>query len=188
MFVDESGAWLGLQRTYARSAKGTRAVSEAPRRREGKVGLIAAITPQGLDPEQCLIHPGAVDTQAFITYLREVLVPNLRPGQVVFMDNFTIHHNKQVGTLIEGAGCYLAYLPTYSPDFVLDKAAHRKGAKFQPPGPVRNPIELVFFKVKAFLRKVGAAQAVTLIDAITQALATVLPHEVEACFNHCGYL
>jgi len=70
----------------------------------------------------------------------------------------------------------------------LDKTAHRKGAKFQPPGPVRNPIELVFSKVKAFLRKVGAAQAVTLIDAITQALATVLPHEVEACFNHCGYL
>jgi len=168
VFVDESGAWLGLQRTYARSAKGTRAVSEAPRRREGKVSLIAAITPQGLDPEQCLIHPGAVDTQAFITYLREVLVPNLRPGQVVFMDNFTIHHNKQVRTLIEGAGCYLAYLPTYSPDF--------------------NPIELVFSKVKAFLRKAGAAQAVTLIDAITQALATVLPHEVEACFNHCGYL
>lgn len=132
MFIDESGAWLGLLRTYARSFRGTRAVSEAPRRREGKVSLIAAITLQGLDPEQCLIHPGAVDTQAFLTYLREVLVPTLKPGQVVFMDNFTIHHNREVRQLVEGAGCYLGYLPTYSPDF--------------------NPIELVFSKVKAFLR------------------------------------
>lgn len=84
------------------------------------------------------------------------------------MDNFTVHHNRDVRDLIEGAGCYLAYLPTYSPDF--------------------NPIEMIFSKVKAFLRKVGATQVDTLTDAITQALATVLPQEVKACFNHCGYL
>lgn len=168
MFVDESGAWLGLLRSYARSLKGTRAVDDAPRRREGKVSLIAAVTPRGLDAEQCLIHPGAVDTKAFLIYLREVLVPTLRPGQVIFMDNFTIHHNKDVRKLVEGAGCFLAYLPTYSPDF--------------------NPIELVFSKIKAFLRKARAAQVDALIDAITQALATVLPQEVKACFNHCGYV
>lgn len=168
MFVDESGAWLGLLRTYARSPRGERAIANAPRRRAGKVSLIAAITPQGLDPGQCLIHPEAVDSKAFLTYLREVLVPTLRPGQVVFMDNFTVHHNKQVRTLIEGADCYLAYLPTYSPDF--------------------NPIELVFSKVKAFLRKLGSTQVDALIAAITQALSAVLPQEVSACFKHCGYL
>lgn len=157
-----------MLRTYARSAKGKRAVDDAPRRREGKVSLIAAITPQGLDPKRCLIHPGAVDTQAFLTYLREVLVPTLRPGQVIFMDNFTIHHNKHVRRLIESASCYLGYLPSYSPDF--------------------NPIELVFSKVKALLRKTGATQVDRLIYAITRALEAVLPHEVEACFRHCGYL
>ncbi len=167
MFLDESGAWLGLTRTYARSAKGTRAVDDAPRRREGKLSLIAAITPQGLDPERCLIHPGAVDTTAFLTYLREVLVPTLNPGQVVFMDNFTIHHNKNVRRLVEGAGCYLGYLPTYSPDF--------------------NPIELVFSKVKAFLRKARATLVADLINAIAKAIATVSPQEVQNCFNHCGY-
>ena len=159
---------MGLARTYARSFKGTRAVDGAPRRREGKVSLIAAITPQGLDPERCLIHPGAVDTKAFLTYLREVLVPTLKPGQVVFMDNFTIHHNKAVRTMIEGAGCYLAYLPTYSPDF--------------------NPIELVFSKIKAFLKKARAIRVVDLIMAIAEAIATVSPQEVQRCFNHCGYL
>ena len=168
MFVDESGAWLGLLRSYARSPKGTRAVDDAPRRREGKVSLIAAVTPRGLDAEQCSIHPGAVNTQAFLTYLREVLVPTLRPGQVVFMDNFTIHHNKDVRELIEGAGCFLAYSPTYSPDF--------------------NPTELVFSKIKAFLRKARATQLDALIDALSQAVATVLPQEVKACFNHCGYV
>ena len=167
MFLDESSAWLGLTRTYARSVKGTRAVAEAPRRRAGKLSLIAAITPQGLDPERCLIHPGAVDTNAFLSYLREVLVPTLKPGQVVFMDNFTIHHNKQVRQLIKGAGCHLGYLPTYSPDY--------------------NPIELVFSKLKACLRKARATQVADLIDAIAKAIATISPQEVERCFNHCGY-
>lgn len=167
MFLDESGAWLGLARTYARSVKGTRAVADAPRRREGKVSLIAAVTPRGLDPERCLIHPGGVDTTAFLTYLREVLVPTLKPGQVIFMDNFTIHHNKQVRRLVEGAGCYLAYLPTYSPDF--------------------NPIELVFAKVKAFLKKAGAVQIGDLVNAIAEAIATVSPQDVQRCFGHCGY-
>ena len=130
--------------------------------------MIAAITPQGLDPEQCLIHPGAVDTKAFLTYLRDVLVPTLRPGQVVFMDNFTIHHHKEVRRLIEGAGCYSAYLPTYSPDY--------------------NPIELVFSKLKAFLRKTRAIHIADLITAIAAAIATVSPQEVERCFDHCGYM
>lgn len=143
-------------------------MDNAPRRRDGKVSLIAAITPQGLDPERCLIHPGAVDTKAFLTYLRKVLVPTLKPGQVVFMDNFTIHHNREVRTLIESAGCYLAYLPTYSPDY--------------------NPIEMVFSKLKAFLKKVGATQVADLINAIAEAVATVSPQEVRNCFDHCGYV
>ena len=83
------------------------------------------------------------------------------------MDNFTIHHNKNVRRLIGAAGCYLGYLPTYSPDF--------------------NPIELVFSKLKAFLRKARAAQVADLIDAIAEAIATVSPQEVARCFNHCRY-
>ena len=90
------------------------------------------------------------------------------------MDNFPIHRNKDVRELIEGAGRFLAYLPTYSPDSSCPLGI--------------NPIELVFSKIKAFLRKARATQVDALIDALSQAIATVLPQKVKACFNHCGYL
>ncbi len=168
MFIDASGAWLGLRRSYARAYRGKRAYGKAPRRKKGKVSLLAAVSLEGINPEQCLIHEGAVDTSSFLTYVQHVLVPTLRAGQVVFMDNFTIHHNSEVRRLIEAAGCYLVYLPSYSPDF--------------------NPIEMVFAKVKAWLKKVKPKAVDELIAAIGEAIAAVTPAEVRACFAHCGYL
>jgi hypothetical protein len=81
------------------------------------VSLLAAITTKGMNPQTCLVHEGRVDTSAFLTYLEKVLLPVLEPGQIVIMDNFTLHHNAQFKTLLESKGCQLLYLPTYSPDF-----------------------------------------------------------------------
>ena len=103
---------------------------------EGKVSLIAAVSTQGLDIQRCFCFDGVGDGSAFSTYLERVLVPSLKPGSVVVMDDFSVHHSKQARHTLERAGCTLVYLPTYSPDL--------------------NPTELVLAKVKAFLRRAGA--------------------------------
>lgn len=123
-----------MTRLYARIQGGKRIHDTAPKKRLGKVSLLAAITSKGMNPQACLVHEGSVDTAAFLTYLEHVLLPVLEPGQIVVMDNFTIHHNAQVNTLIQSKGCQLLYLPTYSPDF--------------------NPIEHLFAKLKGFIHDV----------------------------------
>ncbi len=114
---------------------------------EGKVSLIAVMSTQGLDIQRCFYFDGVGDGSAFSTYLERVLVPSLKPGSVVIMDNFSVHHSKQVRHTLEQAGCTLVYLPTYSPDL--------------------NPTELVLAKVKAFLRRAGAQT----LDALKKAFA-----------------
>jgi transposase len=84
------------------------------------------------------------------------------------MDTFTIHHNSEVRRLIEAANCYLVSLPSYSPDF--------------------NPIEMIFAKIKAWLKKLKPKAVDELIAAIGEAIAAVTPDEVRACFAHCGYM
>lgn len=168
VFFDVSGAWLNFTRLYARAPLGERAYDVAPKRKGGKLSLLAAISAQGLNPTQCLIHEGAMDTNAFLSYLQKVLVPSLKKGQVVILDNFTVHHNHEARRLIEAKGCYLLFLPTYSPDF--------------------NPIELLFSKIKAYLRKCKPRATEALMTVLQEALTMVTPQEVRACFSHCGYL
>jgi DDE superfamily endonuclease len=89
----------------------------APKKPKGKVSLLAAITHRGMKAEACLIHEGSVDTAACLSYVERVLLPTLEPGQTLMMDNFTIHHNAKVQTLLASKGCTAFYLPTYAPDF-----------------------------------------------------------------------
>jgi transposase len=96
------------------------------------------------------------------------LLPTLEPGQIVVMDNFTIHLNSQVQTLIERKGCTVLYLPTYSPDF--------------------NPIEHLFAKIKAFIRKLRPATLPDLIKTFEEAVLAVIPADAKNAFRHCGYL
>lgn len=168
VFVDETGGWLGLTRLYARVVGGTRVVDTAPRRRKGKVSLLAAITIQGMNPAACFVHEGSVDSAAFLKYVEHALVPTLRTGQVVIMDNFTIHHNHKVRELIEAADCELLYLPTYSPDF--------------------NPIELLFAKLKALLKKRRPRTVPDLIQAFEKAVLSVTQADAKNAFTHCRYL
>jgi transposase len=168
VFFDEVAGWLGMTRLYARIQGGGRIYDTAPKKRKGKVSLLAAITAQGMNADACLIHEGSVDTLAFLTYIEQVLLPSLEPGQIVIMDNFTIHHNAQVKTLIESKGCQLLYLPTYSPDF--------------------NPIEHLFAKLKAFIRSLRPSSVVDLIQAFKDAVLTITKDDASNSFIHCGYL
>jgi transposase len=168
VFLDETSSWLGMTRLYARILGGGRIYDTAPKRHNGKVSLIAAVSSQGFKADACLMLENSVDTSAFLSYLEQVLLPTLEPGQIVIMDNFTIHHNSHVKTLIESKGCTLMYLPTYSPDF--------------------NPIEYLFAKIKAFIRKFRPLTPPDLFQALKQAILSILTVDANNAFSHCGYL
>ena len=123
-----------MTRRYARSLCGTRAFGSAPRNWGDNVSILGALCLRGTLEPMCV--NGATDGRVFLTYLKDVLVPQLWPGAVVVMDNLGAHKVKGVAELIEAAGARLLYLPPYSPDF--------------------NPIELAWSKLKNFLRKTAA--------------------------------
>jgi transposase len=109
----------------------------------------------------------ATDSEIFLTYLERVLGPQLQPGDVVVMDNLAAHKVAGVREQIESRGAELLYLPPYSPDF--------------------NPIEQCWAQIKQHLRATQARTLPALEQGLTDALATVAPHNVQACFRHCGY-
>ena len=111
--------------------------------------------------------PCPINGDSFATYVEQVLTRELRKGDIVIMDNLPAHKSERVTRAIEAAGCTLVYLPPYSPDF--------------------NPIENVWSKVKAWLRKVGARTFGTLTEAVRRALQAVTPDDCEGYFEHCGY-
>jgi len=110
---------------------------------------------------------GAVDGAAFQVYLRDVLAPSLRPGQIVIMDNLSVHKSLRVRQLIEAQGCTLLFLPAYSPDL--------------------TPIELAFAKLKTFLRRVGADTVEALQDAISTGLDRITAQDARSYFRCCGF-
>ena len=110
---------------------------------------------------------GSITREVFEIYLERVLAPEMRPGQVVVMDNLSAHKGERVRGLIEARSCELLYLPPYSPDL--------------------NPIEEAFAKVKALLRRAGARTREALVEAMGQALETVTVRDARSFFEHCGY-
>ena len=115
----------------------------------------------------CLAIEGATDTEVFRAYVEKVLVPTLRPGDVVVMDNLAVHKQPEVRTAIEQAGARLRFLPPYSPDL--------------------NPIELVFAKLKAFVRAARPRSFDDVCALMTTALGLFLPDECANYVRHCGY-
>lgn len=115
----------------------------------------------------CMTIDGATDTPVFQAYVRAVLVPTLRPGDIVVMDNLGPHKNEQTVALIEQAGATVRFLPAYSPDL--------------------NPIEMMWSKIKALLRAAEARTADQLQRAIAQALQRVTPQDAAHWFAACGY-
>lgn len=80
VFLEETGGWLGMTRLYARVLGGARVYDTAPKKRKGKVSLIAAVTIKGMKAEACLVHEGSVDSAAFLSYIEHALLPSLKPG------------------------------------------------------------------------------------------------------------
>ena len=156
--MDESSTNVALTPRYARAPKGERAFGKAPRNWGKNVTLISSISVDGMGASISI--EGSSDTDSFGRYMREVLAPQLKSGQIVLMDNLSVHKSAWVRELIEQRGCLLWLLPSYSPDM--------------------NPIEEAFTLEKALLRK---AKARTL-----EALFAVSPDDARGYFEHCGYV
>ena len=165
IFVDETGSNLAMTRRYGRAKRGQRVTGQVPRNPGPNVTLLAAMDQEGLLGE--LTITGAVDGDAFEVYVTHVLVPQLRPGDLVIWDNLSVHKRKWARIWVEAAGAEVCFLPPYSPDF--------------------NPIELAFSKVKTHLRRVGARTRAELDQAITTALQTITRQDAQGWFAHCGY-
>jgi transposase len=165
VFVDESGANRALCPLYGWAPKGARALGQAPRNRGPNTSLLAAMSVEGLVATMAV--EGSTNKEVFLSYLENVLCPALRPGQVVIMDNLSVHKNEAVREQIEAAGCRLLFLPAYSPDF--------------------NPIENAFSKLKGFLRKAKARTQEALEAAIAAGLATITGQNARGWFKHCGF-
>ena len=127
--------------------------------------FVAGLTTRGMIAP--FVIDGAINRDAFETYVAEVLVPELAPGDVVVMDNLSSHKGPKVRELIEAAGAILLYLPPYSPDF--------------------NPIENAFAKLKAFLRKAAERTVDGLWAAIGRAVDLFSPDECRNYFAAAGY-
>jgi transposase len=115
----------------------------------------------------CMTVAGAADTEAFRAYVRQVLCPTLRPGDLVIMDNLSPHKNESTLSLITQSGAEVLFLPAYSPD--------------------HNPIEKMWSKIKNFLRRAEARTEATLLATIGAALRTVTPQDAINWFASCGY-
>jgi transposase len=165
VFVDETGSHLGYTPTHARAPRGQRAYATAPANRGENKTVVAALTLNGVGPR--LRFDGAMTTARFEGYVRFVLAPTLRPGQVVIADNLSAHHSPAVRAAIEERGARFLPLPPYSPDF--------------------NPIEEAFSKVKHFLRRAEARTDDALRDATWAAFDTITSANANGWFTHCGY-
>lgn len=166
VFVDESGFQLNLTPGYAYAPKGARAYGRVPKNRGENTSLLAAVSlDEGIYAAMTLT--GAVDGAAFEVYVKQVLCPKLRAGQVVILDRLNVHKNQRVREAIEAKGCTLLFLPSYSPDL--------------------NPIELAFSKPKNHVRQVEARTREGLDDAIAAALRAITLRDVIGWFAHAGY-
>jgi transposase len=154
-----------MTRFYGRAPRGARVQDFVPNGRWETTTMMAIIGAAG--PQAPWVLDGPMDGAAFLTYVGQVLVPILRPTDILVMDNLSSHKNPAARALILETGAQIWDLPAYSPDF--------------------NPIEMMWSKVKAFLRKTKARDSQTLFQAIGQALAQVSLDDIKGWFVECGY-
>jgi transposase len=165
VFVDECGTHTALARLYAWAPRHQRARTRVPRNHGKNTTLVAALSWQGVQAPWTV--EGAIDTPAFAVYVRDVLAPTLQSGQIVILDNLSVHKSAAIRKAIEDRGCQLVFLPTYSPDL--------------------TPIEQAFSKLKAILRRLAARTREALFDALATALEAITPEDAHGWFRHAGY-
>jgi hypothetical protein len=165
VFLDETSTQTTLTRLRGRAPRGERVVGAVPRNHGANITCLVAMGATGMQAP--CVFDGAVTSQLFVRWLRRWLVPTLRWGTTVVLDNLSVHRNADVRAVIEAAGCHLVYLPAYSPDF--------------------NPIEQAFSKLKAYLRGIGARSFGPLVDAIGDGLDRITTADIAGFYRHCGF-
>jgi transposase len=164
-FIDESGTHLGLTRLFGRAAPGQRIVEATPGYSGPHYTLVATLGWQEITAPWIL--EGAMDRVAFEAYVRSQLLPTLRRGDIVVLDNLSAHTGETIRQLIEARGARVQFLPPYSSDF--------------------NPIELCWSKIKTALRAAKARTFDVLMDALAKALCSISFTDIQNWFAHCGY-
>ena len=165
MFIDESGVKSNLTRLWGRSPVGQRLVAKVPHGHWKTSTIISAIGLRGAFAPA--VFDGPTDREVFLAYVKQILVPQLRRGDIVVMDNLSSHKAAGVQEEIESAGATVLYLPPYSPDF--------------------NPIENMWSKLKAHLRSAAARTFDEICDAVGEGLKTITATDCQGYFQNCGY-
>lgn len=165
VFLDETSTQTTLTRSRARAPRGERVVGAVPRNHGSNITCLVAMGPAGMQVP--CVFEGAVTSALFVRWIRRWLVPTLRRGTTVVLDNLSVHRNADVRAVIEAAGCQLCYLPAYSPDF--------------------NPIERAFAKLKTHLRAVAARDFEPLLAAIGDGLDRITTGDIAGFYRHGGF-
>ena len=165
IFLDESSINTGMTRLYGRAPANERVVDYAPDVRFERTTILSSVRANGeMVP---IVFKGSLNGELFKEYIAKCLAPTLRKGDIVVMDNLSSHKVKGVIEPVVAAGATVMYLPPYSPDL--------------------NPIEMMWSKMKAYLRKVKAATKELLEVAIKEALNAITIEDILAWFNKNGY-
>ena len=165
VFLDETGASTNMVRRYGWGPKGERLVGDAPFGHWKTTTFIAGLRASGVIAP--FVLDGPMTGEMFLVYVRQFLAPELKPGDIVVMDNLAAHKVAGVREAIRAAGASVLYLPPYSPDL--------------------NPIEQMFAKLKALLRKAAARTRETLWTTIGQLLDLFSPAECRNYVANSGY-
>jgi len=165
VFIDESGAKTNMTRLRGRAKQGQRVIDDAPCGHWCTTTMISSVRLDG--STACMAIDGATTGEVFRAYVQHVLLPTLREGDIVVLDNLSAHKDTEALDLIRSAGAEVRFLPPYSPDF--------------------NPIEKMWSKVKECLRAAKARTQEALFKAIADALKTVTPEDAKGWFTSCGY-
>lgn len=165
VFLDEAAATTNMTRRYGRGPVGERVVEAVPAGHYKRTTFISALRTTGLNAAMSL--DGSMTGDMFVAYVEQVLVPELRVGDVVILDNLAAHKRVEARELIERAGCALIFLPAYSPDL--------------------NPIEMAISKLKALLRKAKKRTIDHLQAFLFSTLDAFTPEECGNFIAHCGY-
>ena len=165
VFIDETWASTNMARRYGRALRGQRLRASVPHGHWKTTTFVAGLRLTGLVAP--FVLDGPINRDAFEVYVEKVLVPELRLGDVVVMDNLSSHKGMRVRDLIEAAGATLLYLPPYSPDL--------------------NPIELAFSKLKQLMRSAGHRTMQALWSDVQRMLDCITPSDAGGFYRHCGY-
>lgn len=164
VYVDEAASDQAMEATHARAPKGERAYGRKPHNRGPRMSMLGALGLEGMLAG--MMVEGYVDTQTFYLFVREFLLPQLKEGDVVIIDNYSAHKDLKIRDLLWEEGITLIFLPPYSPEL--------------------SPIEHAWSKIKTYMKKAGARCKDSLFKAFSEAYQKVTASDAKGWFEFCG--